>query len=324
MEIETPDISRFVADIEKDKEFGEIIVHEHYVPPREAAYSTAITFSPEITRLLHQLGLEKLYTHQVEAIQHLRRGKSVLVSTPTASGKSLIYNLAVLEEIFKNRQAKALYLFPLKALEQDQLKTLIHWIDCLGMKDSLSAEIYDGDTTAYRRKKIRTHPPQILFTNPDMLHRGILPHHQSWEALFRNLSFVVLDEIHTYRGIFGSHMNQVIRRLQSPFYSFVSHREQSEGLRGKPHWRTLGGRSVERFPQVRPTFPLHESCIQCQFYRCQAPGGVYGQGVQDHRLYTVTTRDRIDSPLGIPVCSITPKKGEFIPCRFFTTGKKGN
>ncbi|MFZ0449508.1 MAG: DEAD/DEAH box helicase [Desulfatiglandaceae bacterium] len=214
MEIETPDISRFVADIEKDKEFGEIIVHEHYVPPREAAYSTAITFSPEITRLLHQLGLEKLYTHQVEAIQHLRRGKSVLVSTPTASGKSLIYNLAVLEEIFKNRQAKALYLFPLKALEQDQLKTLIHWIDCLGMKDSLSAEIYDGDTTAYRRKKIRTHPPQILFTNPDMLHRGILPHHQSWEALFRNLSFVVLDEIHTYRGIFGSHMNQVIRRLK--------------------------------------------------------------------------------------------------------------
>ncbi len=208
------ELSHFIRQLYEEKAFGDITVHQRYLPPKKARFGPSLTLPPEISHLFHRLELEKLYTHQVEAVQHLRLGKSVLVSTPTASGKSLIYNLAVLEEIFKNPEAKALYLFPLKALEQDQLKALIHWIDLLGMRESLSAEIYDGDTTAYRRKKIRTHPPQILFTNPDMLHRGILPHHQSWEGLLRNLSFVVLDEIHTYRGIFGSHMNQVIRRLR--------------------------------------------------------------------------------------------------------------
>jgi len=216
-------LSNFIKRLREEKDFGDITVHQHYLPPEKARFDSSLALPPEMLHLFNRLGLEKLYTHQVEAIEHLRKGKSVVVSTPTASGKSLIYNLAVLEEIFKNPEAKALYLFPLKALEQDQLKALIHWIDCLGMRESLSAEIYDGDTTSYRRKKIRSHPPQILFTNPDMLHRGILPNHPSWEALFRNLSFVVLDEIHTYRGIFGSHMNQVIRRLKRVCAMYGAH-----------------------------------------------------------------------------------------------------
>jgi DEAD/DEAH box helicase domain-containing protein len=162
---------------------------------------------------MRRLSLDRLYSHQVEAINHLRQGSNVIVATPTASGKSLIYNLIVLEEVLKNRDAKALYVFPLKALAQDQVKTLRPWLEGIE-QEKISAEIYDGDTSPYRRKKIRTEPPHILVTNPDMLHCGILAHHQSWEEVLRNLSFVILDEVHTYRGIFGSHVNQVIRRLK--------------------------------------------------------------------------------------------------------------
>jgi DEAD/DEAH box helicase domain-containing protein len=128
----------------------------------------------------------------------------------------------VLEEILRNRNARVLYLFPLKALEQDQLKNLGVWLS--GIKETkISAEIYDGDTTPYRRKKIRTNIPHILFTNPDMLHRGILAYHQNWERLLENLSFVILDEVHTYRGIFGSHVNQVLRRLKRLCQPYGTH-----------------------------------------------------------------------------------------------------
>jgi len=162
---------------------------------------------------MKKAGFGRLYSHQVEAIRHLRKGSNVLVTTPTASGKSLIYNLIALEKILHNQDTRILYLSPLKALEQDQLKNLGVWL--AGIKETkISAEIYDGDTSPYRRKKIRTNIPNILFTNPDMLHRGILAYHQNWERLLQNLSFVILDEVHTYRGIFGSHVNQVLRRLK--------------------------------------------------------------------------------------------------------------
>jgi len=170
-------------------------------------------FPHGITAALERLEIEGLYSHQIEAIHHLRQGANVLVSTPTASGKSLIYNLAVVEGILKDKEARSLYIFPLKALEQDQLKNLHEWLQGVqGVK--VSADIYDGDTSSYHRKKIRTHLPHILFTNPDMLHRAILAFHQNWQELFENLSFVILDEVHTYRGIFGSHLNQVIRRMR--------------------------------------------------------------------------------------------------------------
>jgi len=208
------DIARFIQEIRNDKEFADTIAYQHYIPAGEARFDPSFSLSPEISLLLHRLGLEKLYTHQVEALTFLRQGASVLISTPTASGKSLIYNVAVLEEILRDPAAKALYLFPLKALEQDQLKVLQQWLGVMGRADTVAAGIYDGDTTPYKRKKMRTSPPQILFSNPDMLHRSILAHHQSWEPFLKNLSYVVLDEIHTYRGIFGSHLNQVLRRLK--------------------------------------------------------------------------------------------------------------
>lgn len=207
-------IARFIKEIRKDSEFGDIIAHHHFVPAREARFGPSPVLLPEISLLLHRLGLEKLYTHQVEALAFLAQGNNILMATPTASGKSLVYNVAVLEKILRDPEAKALYLFPLKALEQDQLKALCKWLEAMGAGDRIKAGIYDGDTTPYKRKKMRSDPPQILFSNPDMLHRSILAHHQSWEGFLKNLSHVVLDEIHTYRGIFGSHLNQVIRRLK--------------------------------------------------------------------------------------------------------------
>jgi len=199
--------------LEDDRDFGPAVVHRRYVPPQEAEYGEDPLLPPEIKALLPLLGVERLFKHQVEALKKIRQGANVLVATPTASGKSLIYNLSVLEALLKNPGSKALYLFPLKALEQDQLKALSLLLKTFGTK-KFSAGIYDGDTSPFRRKQIRARIPEILVTNPDMLHTGILAYHQGWEKLFENLAFVVLDEVHTYRGIFGSHMNQVIRRLK--------------------------------------------------------------------------------------------------------------
>ncbi len=206
-------LTEYVNIIKRHPKFGPAYTYHRYLPPISASYGPEPDLPTEILRILRHLGIKKLFKHQVDAIEEIRRGANVLVATPTASGKSLIYNIAVLERILKNENSKALYLFPLKALEQDQLKNLSILIKDI-KKKKISASIYDGDTTSYRRKQIRTNIPEILFTNPDMLHMGIMAHHENWEKLFKNLSFVVLDEVHTYRGIFGSHMNQVIRRLK--------------------------------------------------------------------------------------------------------------
>jgi DEAD/DEAH box helicase domain-containing protein len=215
-------LSEYVEALKADPDFGEAFVYHRHLPSSPPVYGPALTLHDDIAGAMHRLGIDRLYSHQVEAIKYLRQGSNVIVATPTASGKSLIYNLIVLEKALKNPEAKALYVFPLKALAQDQVKALTPWLQEMGPK-KVSAEIYDGDTTPYRRKKIRTDPPQILVTNPDMLHRGILAHHQSWEGLLRNLSFVILDEVHTYRGIFGSHVNQVIRRLKRLCQHYGSH-----------------------------------------------------------------------------------------------------
>ncbi|MBW2216757.1 MAG: DEAD/DEAH box helicase [Deltaproteobacteria bacterium] len=206
-------IPDYIQHIKTHPDFREAFVYHRHLPSSRPVYGALPELDSRILGAMERMGIKKLYTHQTEALGLLMQGRNVLVATPTASGKSLIYNLAVFEEILKNKEARALYIFPLKALEQDQLKHLAMWIDAI-RGATISAEIYDGDTTPYRRKKIRTNMPQILFTNPDMLHRGILAYHHNWERLLKNLSHVILDEVHTYRGIFGSHLNQVIRRLK--------------------------------------------------------------------------------------------------------------
>jgi DEAD/DEAH box helicase domain-containing protein len=199
--------------IKKDPDLGPALIYDRHLPEHAAQYGPDPDWTAETGLLVAHLKIKKLFKHQVEALAWIRQGEHVLVATPTASGKSLIYNLAVLEALRKDDQAKALYLFPLKALEQDQFKNLTPMLKSLAGR-KMTAAIYDGDTSTYCRKQIKAGLPEILFSNPDMLHSAILPFHQQWAAFLAHLRFVVLDEVHTYRGIFGSHMNQVIRRLK--------------------------------------------------------------------------------------------------------------
>jgi DEAD/DEAH box helicase domain-containing protein len=152
-----------------------------------------------------------LYSHQATSAELVRDGKNVVVVTPTASGKTLCYNLPVLNAVLESPDTRALYLFPTKALAQDQLAELQDLATRLN--DGFGVFTYDGDTPSDARKAIRERG-HIVLTNPDMLHTGILPHHTKWMRLFENLRYIVLDELHTYRGVFGSHLGNVLRRLK--------------------------------------------------------------------------------------------------------------
>jgi DEAD/DEAH box helicase domain-containing protein len=161
---------------------------------------------------LAALGINALYSHQAEAWQLARQGRNLVLATGTASGKSLAYNLPVLSSLLENSKARALYLFPTKALAQDQLTALTRLLKGVGTSD-LQAAIYDGDTPQGQRSSIRS-KARLILSNPDMLHTGILPHHTNWSEFFQGLRFVVIDEMHTYRGVFGSHVANVLRRLK--------------------------------------------------------------------------------------------------------------
>ncbi|MDL2266436.1 DEAD/DEAH box helicase [Desulfovibrio sp. OttesenSCG-928-G15] len=204
----------------------------HTILPESAALSASVArpWPKAVAGVLEHVGIPSLYSHQAEAVDALRAGRDVIVATPTASGKSLTYTLPVIERFLHDPDARSLFLFPLKALAQDQLASFLamteHWPE--GARPG--AAVYDGDTTSHFRKKIRENPPQVLLTNPEMLHLSLLPHHHLWTTLFAGLALVVVDEVHTYRGVLGSHMALVFRRLQriaalygaSPVFVFCS------------------------------------------------------------------------------------------------------
>jgi len=179
------------------------------LPPRHAPWPEGI--DPRIVAALRSRGIEALYTHQARAVEAARARRNVCVVTPTASGKTLCYNLPVLDAVARDPTARALYLFPTKALAADQLVELRALADAAEL--DLKTSTYDGDTPASVRSVVRA-AGQVVITNPDMLHAAILPHHTKWFKLFENLQFVVIDELHTYRGLFGSHVANVIRRLR--------------------------------------------------------------------------------------------------------------
>jgi DEAD/DEAH box helicase domain-containing protein len=160
---------------------------------------------------LRSRGIASLYSHQRAAAEAAHAGRNLVVVTPTASGKTLCYNLPVLQAILDDPEARALYLFPTKALSQDQYAELHGMIDALGAE--IKTHTYDGDTPGEIRRAVRS-AGHIVVTNPDMLHTGVLPHHTRWVKLFENLRYVVIDELHTYRGVFGSHLANLIRRLR--------------------------------------------------------------------------------------------------------------
>jgi DEAD/DEAH box helicase domain-containing protein len=196
-----------------DRDFnGELLTAVRHFPAREAQWADFPAWvHPDLASAYATKGIRRLYTHQAAAAEEVHAGKNVVVVTPTASGKTLCYNLPVLNATLENSDCRALYLFPTKALAQDQLAEL-HDLN-QRLENRFGVFTYDGDTPGDARRSIRE-KGHIVLTNPDMLHTGILPHHTRWTRLFENLRYIVLDELHTYRGVFGSHLCNVLRRLR--------------------------------------------------------------------------------------------------------------
>ncbi len=231
------------------KDADPIVTATRRIPPVPASFAP---FPDEVdARLKHALtarGIEQLYTHQAEAFAHVLARRNVVTTTPTASGKTLCYNAPVLDAILKDPSTRALYVFPTKALAQDQLAelhTLVQLAEQQGAGD-IGVFTYDGDTPSDARRAIRG-KAHVVLSNPDMLHSGILPHHPRWAKLFENLRFVVVDELHAYRGVFGSHLANILRRLQrvcrhygsDPVFicssaTIANPRELAEALTGRP------------------------------------------------------------------------------------------
>ncbi len=205
-------LESLLVQLRADRSFMRDVAAWERVPARPARYAPfPTTLDPRLIRSVRTRGIEQLYTHQAAAIEAVARGQHPVVVTSTASGKTLCYNLPVLNTLLNDSRATALYLFPTKALAHDQLVTLNELISDLGQP--IAVQAYDGDTSREKRKAARA-AGGVLITNPDMLHTGILPHHTQWATFFQALRYIVIDELHTYRGIFGSHFANVIRRLK--------------------------------------------------------------------------------------------------------------
>jgi DEAD/DEAH box helicase domain-containing protein len=217
-------LMKLLAHWKSDPQVGPNLVEWRVLPAKKA---NTVPFPADIHPILQGViqarGIHSLYTHQASAFNKVKEGKNIVIVTGTASGKTLCYNLPVLDRLLKEKLSTALYLFPTKALSQDQntvLKSLLLQIDskleethAAEQTDGIGCAIYDGDTPVNIRSTIRK-TARLIITNPDMLHTGILPHHTGWAEFFKGLRFVIIDEIHTYRGVFGSHVANVIRRLR--------------------------------------------------------------------------------------------------------------
>ncbi|SCW60098.1 DEAD/DEAH box helicase domain-containing protein [Paenibacillus tianmuensis] len=205
-------IEEMIDLIRSSSELMSQVTYWHTIPPREGRYeSFPEGLHSELREALLARGIGQLYTHQAQSFREVSEGRHVVTVTPTASGKTLCYNLPVLEGILKDESARALYLFPTKALAQDQVAELQELANIMGA--DIKTHTYDGDTPPTVRQAIRN-AGHIVVTNPDMLHSAILPHHTKWVKLFENIMFIVIDEVHSYRGVFGSHVANVIRRLK--------------------------------------------------------------------------------------------------------------
>ncbi|MBQ3705123.1 MAG: DEAD/DEAH box helicase [Clostridia bacterium] len=204
-------VTQLADQLRRDPRFMENVTRWEVMPARPARTTEYPSWLDDrLKPVLAKRGIHALYTHQAMSVEATHRGEDVVVVTPTASGKTMCYNLPVLSAILQNEDARALYIFPTKALSADQVSELYELIEMMGV--DIKTYTYDGDTPAAARKAVRQ-AGHIVVTNPDMLHSGILPHHTKWVKLFENLRYIVIDEIHTYRGVFGSNLANVIRRL---------------------------------------------------------------------------------------------------------------
>ncbi len=214
-------LMQLLEQLKNDRAFMENVSAWRTIPARPAQYAPFPEgLDARIVPALNKHGIHELYTHQAKCFEEIALGHDICVVTPTASGKTLCYNLPVLNEILKNPDARALYLFPTKALSADQVSELYELIELIGA--DLKTFTYDGDTPGAARRAVRQ-AGHVVVTNPDMLHSGILPHHTKWVKLFENLRYIVIDEIHTYRGVFGSNLANVLRRLMRLCAFYGSH-----------------------------------------------------------------------------------------------------
>ena len=205
-------LRQYIETLKSDPFFMQNVACWKELPARPARYEPfPDSLDPRVIKAMDKRGVHRLYSHQRQAVTAALQGEDIVVVTPTASGKTLCYNLPVLDAILKNPDTRALYLFPTKALSADQAAELYALIDILG--EPIKCYTYDGDTAAPARAAIRA-AGHVVVTNPDMLHSGILPHHTKWVKLFENLKYIVIDEIHAYRGVFGGNLANVIRRLR--------------------------------------------------------------------------------------------------------------
>ena len=205
-------LAEWLGRIKNNRRFLENVTTLEHLPESPGSYASYPAWvHPRLKAILSREGIERLYSHQAEAIELIRNDKDVVLVTPTASGKTLCYNLPVLQRILEEPDTRALYLFPTKALAQDQMHEVHSLITALAAE--IRTYTYDGDTPDDARQAIRKQG-HIVITNPDMLHTGILPHHTKWQKLFANLQYVVVDELHVYRGVFGSHLTNILRRLK--------------------------------------------------------------------------------------------------------------
>ncbi|MFZ5622757.1 MAG: DEAD/DEAH box helicase [Pseudomonadota bacterium] len=214
-------LEQFLDQLRRDPAFGPNITHWQTLPAVPARYGEwPAGLDGRIRAALQERGIHRLYTHQTDAITAALAGRNTVVVTPTASGKSMCYNLPVLHTILQEPSSRALYLFPTKALAQDQVAEVKSLADRLGAE--IKSYVYDGDTPPQVRQVCRQ-AGHIVITNPDMLHTGVLPHHTKWVKLFENLKYVVIDELHQYRGVFGSHLANLLRRLRRICEFYGSH-----------------------------------------------------------------------------------------------------
>ena len=311
--------------------------------PRAAQYAPfPEALDARLRDVLTARGVEDLYTHQAAAIEHVLAGRNVVITTPTASGKTLCYNAPVLNAILRDPSTRALYLFPTKALAQDQLAELHALSEQLSRQDELEIGVftYDGDTPQDARRAIRGRA-HVVLSNPDMIHSGILPHHPRWAKLFENLRFVVIDELHAYRGVFGSHLTNVLRRLRrvcqhygsDPTFicssaTIANPRELAEALverpfelvsesgapRGEKFFLFVNPPVVNQQLGIRRSYLAETRRVAAEFLKRRLQIIVFAQSRLSTEILTTYLKDDFDGPPGT-ADQVRGYRGGYLPQR---------
>ncbi len=269
------DVAGYLETLKSSPNYAHQLRHVEVLPERRGRYGQLARPLPELLQcMLHGQGVRQLYTHQVSSVEAARAGCDLVVVTGTASGKTLCYHIPVLETCLAVPPARALYLFPTKALAQDQLKGLLQMLSfSQAAADRIVPGVYDGDTPPAQRRRIKAEANLVL-SNPDMLHASIMPYHPKWARFFSELRYVILDEVHMYRGILGAHVACVLRRLQRICAHYGSRPTFIATSATIANPGELASRVIGRKVQVIDDdgSPARENCLPCGIPR--SPGGI--------------------------------------------------